>query len=117
MVAAYVLVFIAQFFEFGSTYDSYQTRGGGFVLTHPVDIAQNGWFYHSWISGVVMGVVAFIFFVSSPKVLWYWVAGVLCLLLSLGSGFGATLGLIATAIAGYAIHTKRKENKVVVKEN
>ena len=115
MAAAYVLVFIAQFFSFGTDSYYYTTRGGGFTLLNEGKVTNNGWYYHPWYFGIVMGVIAYVFYSQSPKISWYWTAAIFCLIL----GFGGWLGLISVVLAGYAVYLKNKENKKVevIKEN
>ncbi len=109
MVAAYGLVFIAQFFTFGYSSYHYTTTGGGMILSNEAKVEHNGWFYHPWYFGIVMVIVAYIFYRTSPKFGWYWGAAILCLLL----GFGGLLGFVSIGLAGYAVYLKYKEQKAV----
>lgn len=109
MVTAYVLVFIAQFFNFGTSSYFYSTHGGGFTLFNEAKVENNGWYYHPWYFGIVMGVVAYIFYTRYPKTAWYWAAAALCLIL----GFGGILGFISIMLAGYAVYIKVKKEKAV----
>ena len=112
MLYAYVLVFVAQFFYFGSGSYFYTTRGGGFTLYNEAKVNYNGWYYHSWwFVLLIMAVVLYTFYNRSPKVGWYWAAFVVCILL----GFGGILGFVSMIVAGYAVYLKRKEDKVVAK--
>ena len=108
MVFAYIIVFIAQFFTFGFSSYSYTSYGGGFTLLNEAKVANNGWFYHSWWAVlIIMGIVLYSFFNRSPKVGWYWLAAVGCLILGLGNWWG----LGAIVLAGYSVYLKTKENK------
>ena len=109
MVAAYILVFIAQFFTFGFSSYYVSTTGGGMILTNEYKVEQNGWHYHHWFYGIVMAAIAYIFFTKSPHVGWYWAAAVVCLIL----GLGGWLGLVSIGLAGYAVYLKYKERKKV----
>ncbi len=110
MVGAYVLVFIAQFFAFGTSSYYYTTKGGGFSLLNEAKVENNGWYYHPWYLGIAMAIVAYIFYSQSPKVGWYWAAAVFCLAL----GFGGLLGFVSIGLAGYAVYLKIKESKKIV---
>ena len=115
MVYAYVLVFVAQFFDMGTTFYSYTTVGGGMTVYNPVNYATKGWDSKHWINGVIMAVIVYAFYTRSPKLGWYWAAAVLCLIYGLGSHFGGLLGLVSIIMAGYAVYLKRKEIKASVK--
>lgn len=109
MISAYALVFIAQFFAFGTDSYFYTTRGGGFSLTNEAKVTNNGWHYHPWYCAIGMAIIAYIFYTQSPKISWYWAAAIICLIL----GFGGWLGLISVVLAGYAVYLKNKERKKV----
>jgi hypothetical protein len=108
MIFAYIVVFIAQFFTFGYSSYYYTTSGGGFTLTNEAKVEQSGWDYHAWWAVlIIMAVVLYSFFTRSPKVGWYWVAAVVCLILGLGNFWG----LAAIGLAGYSVYRKIQENK------
>ena len=109
MVLAYVIVFIAQFFNFGTSSYFYTTHGGGFTLFNEGKVQNNGWSYHPWYCGIVMAIVAYIFYTRYPKTIWYWAAAVFCLIM----GFGGILGFISIILAGYAVYIKVEKEKVV----
>ena len=114
MVYAFILVFIAQFFDFGTVGYSYITTGGGFSLYNRASYTQDGWHYHSWYSGIVMAFIAYMFYTKELSVKWYWVSAVVCLLLGAGSEFGGLLGLVSIIMGFYSVYLKRKELKAVV---
>jgi hypothetical protein len=108
MIFAYIVVFIAQFFTFGYSSYYYTTHGGGFTLFNEAKVEQSGWDYHAWWAVIIiMGVVMYSFFTRSPKVGWYWLSAVVCLILGLGNWWG----LAAIALAAYSVYLKIKENK------
>ena len=114
MIYAYVLVFVAQFFDMGTTFYSYTTVGGGFSLYNTASYATKGWDTKHWINGFIMVAIVYAFYTKSPQLGWYWAAAVLCLFYGLGSHFGGFLGLISIVMAGYAVFLKRKEVKATV---
>jgi len=109
MIFAYIVVFIAQFFTFGTSSYYYTTHGGGFSLTNEAKVENDGWYYHSWWGVVIiMAIVFYSFLKYSPRIGWYWLAAVVCILLGLGNLWG----LAAIILAGYSVYLKIKENKV-----
>ena len=114
MIAAACLLFVSQFFIYSSSQffrpsvDMNLNYHGG-ALTP----SETGWDLHSWYSGLIIGLIAYLFFSKSRPLIYYIVSIMIMLLLALGNGTGAIMGIISVVIAGYAIYLKTKENKLV----
>jgi hypothetical protein len=115
MIAAACLLFISQFFtysemEFTKPMTDIVTGNfyGGAMTS-----SKTGWEWHSWQSGIIIGIIAWLFYTNSRSIIYYIVSIVIILALALGSGAGANMGYIAVIIAGYAIYLQKVENKSV----
>jgi len=114
MVGAACLLFISQFFNYSSreftrpvTDSNLQFHGGSLTPS------QTGWESHSWYAGLIIGLIAFLFFSNTRSLPYYIISIIIMLALSLGNGTGAIMGIISVAIAAYAIYLKIKENKKI----
>lgn len=113
MLSAACLLFISQFFnytkrDFGISIDSDLNYHGGHLVK-----AETGWDMHSWYSGLIIVVIAYLFY-SNIRILPYYIVSTIVMLpLALGEGNGAIMGIISIALAGYAVYLKTKENKMV----
>ncbi len=112
MLSAVGLLFISQFFnyskrDFGISIDSDLNYHGGHLVK-----AETGWDMHSWYSGLIIVIIAYLFYNNSRSLPYYIVSTVVMLPLSFGEGNGAIMGIISIAVAGYATYLKTKENKM-----
>jgi len=113
MSSAACLLFVSQFFnyskrDFGISIDSNLNYHGGHLMR-----AETGWDMHSWYSGLIIVIIAYLFYSNNRPLVYYIVSTIIMLPLSFGEGNGAIIGVISIAIAGYAIYLKTKENKIV----
>lgn len=74
--------------------------------------AKTGWDWHSWYSGLIIGLIAYLFYSKTRSLIVYIISIIVMLADSLGTGLGANMGMISVVIAGYAIYLKRKETKL-----
>ena len=112
MLAASCLLFISQFFNYSTsefvkpmTDINLNYYGGSYTA------AKTGWDWHSWYSGLVIALIAYLFYSKTRSMVFYILSVIFMLADSLGTGLGANLGMISVAVAGYAIYLKRKESK------
>lgn len=115
MIAATALLFVSQFFAYSErefTRPMTDVTTGNYY-NGALTPSQTGWQWHSWYLGIILGIIAYIFYSKTRSLVYYIVSLVVILASALGSGMGANLGIIAVVIAGYAIYLKRKESKVI----
>src|SRR6266511_88567 len=94
MLSAVGLLFISQFFnyskrDFGISIDSDLNYHGGHLVK-----AETGLDMHSWYSGLIIVIIAYLFYNNSRSLPYYIVSTVVMLPLSFGEGNGAIMGII-----------------------
>ena len=114
MVTATCLLFLSQFFTYSERIFVKPDMDTDFSFHNgSLTLEKTGWDWHSWYSGVVIALIAYLFYSKTRSLFYYIVSIVIMFALALGTGTGATMGLISVALAGYAIHLKRRESKVI----
>lgn len=119
MLYAIGLLFLSQFFKYNADifnpalYSYYSNRYyGGYYYE-----GGSGWSYHGWLGGIIIVALAAFFYFQKPKLLYYWIALPLIIILGFGGSTGGTMGFVSMLLAGYAVWLKRKEGVVVTNSN
>ena len=106
-----IVLFIAQFLNFGANTLYSVVPEDGKIIEKNYSITHTGWEIHPWWSGVIMGILGFMFWIKPQPIGWYWFAVAIFIVFGLGDGSGGYLSFAGLLMLCYGIWVKNSENK------
>lgn len=114
---AMIILFIAQFLNFGANTLYSVVPEDGKIFENSYSISHTGWEIHPWWAGIIMGILAVMFWIKPQPIGSYVLGVVLFIVFGLGDGQGGYLSFAGLIILCYGIKLKMKENKEKAKKS